>query len=179
MQSNLQMPKQKTRVNASQWGVFVVFILVIPCILLPKSRFIYINHTNSLPLGLYLLSNEKIELGKYVIFSKPDNLINIQRDWILGNASFLKQISAIPGDTVCIQKNTVLINGKETGIVKAVDRNGVELPKTLENNFCRKLKMGEFWTATNHPNSFDSRYYGPIKIDQLKTVKPLITFKES
>ncbi len=179
MQCNLQMPKQKTRVKASQCGVVVVFILVILCVLIPKRKFIYINNTDSLPLGLYVLSNEKIELGKYVVFSKPDNLNKIQRNWILGNASFLKQISAIPGDTVCIQKNTVLINGKETGTVKTVDRNGEELPKILKNTFCRKLNKGEFWTATHHPNSFDSRYYGPVKIDQLKTVKPLITFKES
>jgi type IV secretory pathway protease TraF len=100
MQCNLQMSKQETWVNASQWGVFVVFILDILCVLLPKRRFIYINYTNSLPLGVYVLSNEKIGLGKYVIFSKPDNLNNIQRDWILGNASFLKQITAIPGDIV-------------------------------------------------------------------------------
>ncbi|WP_366520626.1 S26 family signal peptidase, partial [Rhodoferax sp.] len=26
------------------------------------------------------------------------------------------------------------------------------------------LKHGEIWAAGEHPNSFDSRYFGPVKI---------------
>ena len=155
--------------------VFFILVIVILLVFLPKHKFLCINNTNSLPLGIYILSNETIELGKYVVFTKPDNLKDIKRDWLIDNALFLKQITAIPGDTVCIKNNTVLINGKTAGTVKAVDRNGEELPGSLKK-ICGRLKKGEFWTATNHPNSFDSRYYGPIKLEKLRTVKPILLF---
>jgi type IV secretory pathway protease TraF len=41
-----------------------------------------------------------------------------------------------------------------------LDTQGRALPH-LRGSFT--LKQGEFWAAGEHPNSFDSRYFGPVK----------------
>ena len=58
--------------------------------------------------------------------------------------------------------------------VLAQDPSGKLLPQWRG---CRALLKGEFFVFSNRiPNSFDSRYYGPVKVDQIMGVfEPVAT----
>jgi conjugative transfer signal peptidase TraF len=157
--------------------ILSIFIVFLAFILIPKKKYLFINTTSSLPVGIYYLSNDIISLQKTVVFKKPSFLSKLQRNWLIKDGVFIKKITAGPGDKVCAMNGTLFINDKEMGIIKTKDHNGENLPNNTNNMFCRTLIKGEFWTGTNHPNSFDSRYYGPINESDLKIVKPLILFQ--
>jgi len=64
------------------------------------------------------------------------------------------------------------INGVWRAKTAAFDRDGRALPVW---NACRRLHDQEFFMLSNHvPNSFDSRYFGPVQsADILATYRPL------
>ena len=139
---------------------------------IPKKKFFILNTTNSLPLGIYYITTNPPTLDSIVAFNKPESLNILDRNWLVKGSLFLKKITAVPGDFVCTNNNQLKINGKFRGEIYKVDRNGIALPQI---GFCRKLTSGEYWTGTDHRRSFDSRYYGPLRTQDisLKTVKPL------
>lgn len=156
--------------------ILATFSIILVCVLVPKTKRYFINTTTSLPLGIYQLSNNILAQGETVVFQKPSVLSNLKKSWLIKDGVFIKKITAVPGDKICTENNRLVINDVEIGLIKSKDRNGDLLPSIVKHQFCRKLSGGEFWTGTNHPNSFDSRYYGPIQAENLKTVKPLILF---
>lgn len=165
------------KINASKKVIILItFIVVLIFVLLPKTKYFFMNTTTSLPLGIYYISKESLSLGKTVVFQKPTFLTKMDKNWLIKKGVFLKKITAVPGDKVCTRNNRLSINDNEIGLIKSKDRNGDPLPNIINSEFCRNLIPGEFWTGTDHPNSFDSRYYGPIMAANLKTVKPLILY---
>lgn len=101
-----------------------------------------------MPKGLYLVEKGQLKIGDTVIISplKP------------GASSLVKVIYAKDSDVVCWHKGYVLINGNQT------------LPLKKESHFsgCTTLKEDEFFVATSNQNSFDSRYFGPVKMKIIK-----------
>ena len=85
----------------------------------------------------------------------------------------LKALAAGSGSLVCTQNGRLLIDGQVKAPVAAKDARGVVLPRW---NGCRRLGLGEWFAYSNRvPNSFDSRYYGPIRTDQVIAVyRPLL-----
>lgn len=81
------------------------------------------------------------------------------------NARILKEIVADSGSMVCERGDQVLIDGVVRGHVAQRDHNGVPLPHWAG---CRQLHSGEYFALSNRiPNSFDSRYYGPVKASDI------------
>jgi len=92
----------------------------------------------------------------------------------LHRVPILKEIAAGEGDVVCTQGGTLSINGRWRAPVLAQDPRGRSLPQWRG---CRELGSGEFFVFSNRiPNSFDSRYYGPVKTPEIVGVfEPLMT----
>ena len=128
------------------------------------------NTTPSIRLGFYRLSANPIQEGALVAFSAPESLrayapmasADLARDTII------KPILAGPGRRVCATAGRVEIDGVGTFDQAAADSRGNPLPQF---DGCRQLGADEVFTvSTRVPNSLDSRYFGPIRISQIKGV---------
>ncbi|WP_295084810.1 signal peptidase I [Ruminococcus sp.] len=76
------------------------------------------------------------------------------------NTVCIKRVIAKPGDTVSLKKNNVQVNNYQ---ISNIQYEGKEI--------VYKLKKDEYYVVgDNSKNSYDSREYGPIKLDQIKGV---------
>jgi conjugative transfer signal peptidase TraF len=134
------------------------------------------NPSPSEPEGFYWRTLEGPGVGKLIAFKVPAHGLKYARDHIdyvtRKNGSILKGVAAGPGDNVCARGGVLSINNQAAGIIAEQDRHGAALPKW---NGCRRLGAGEWWVLSDRiPNSFDSRYFGPVpSANILGVYKPL------
>ncbi|MCK9215897.1 MAG: S26 family signal peptidase, partial [Rhodoferax sp.] len=78
-----------------------------------------------------------------------------------GSMPLIKRVVGVAGDLVTATDHGVEINGQPVPNSRPLDLDtkGQALPH-LRGIFT--LKQGEIWTAGEHSNSFDSRYFGPV-----------------
>lgn len=134
------------------------------------------NPSPSEPPGFYRLASVPPVPGRLIAFRVPEagrayadgHLAYVARNAIL------KEIAAGQGALVCEDGGKVSINGRVRGVVAATDRWGVPLPHW---SGCQRLQNGQYFVLSNRiPNSFDSRYYGPVSVPELIGVyEPLWT----
>ena len=148
-----------------------------------------VNLTNSIPRGLYRVTNSAYQRGEFVAARLPPEwaALAIERGWLSegGNPShyppILKQIAALPGDTVEITDSYVAVNGSliPNTETKKVDSKGRALPAFERGTFT--VQPGQvFLVATNAENSLDSRYMGPVLIaDLISTLQPVWVEREN
>lgn len=152
----------------------VFTVIIVSLILMLLSPFIktplYLNLTPSEKLGIYLLTPLKTNPmpGDLVLFAVPNQAkpYILGRGWMKEGGMLLKHIGAVKGDKVLIDEESIFINGKYIGPVSQNDSKGLPLPK-LRGEF--KIKPDHFLPiATNIPNSFDGRYFGPVPYKLIK-----------
>ena len=142
------------------------------------SKPFFINISESLPRGIYFkhrLSENDFAPGSLVALPVPPVVGYLTaRDWLSNDIPILKPIAAIEGDHVCITSGHLLINSKYVGDVANHDSKGLPLPQIV---FCRNLQKDEIWlSSTRIPNSFDSRYFGPVLTSDITyLVQPIFT----
>ena len=141
-------------------------------ILFAGSKFILFNLTPSLPRGIYLLLPAKdIQRGDIVVFDVPLKLKECE--YIPKYTKLLlKNVGALANDKVQIKDNFLYINNTKYGKIYTKDGQGVRLPKLSENEL--QPKENEFLPLASHQNSFDGRYYGTIKLSEVKNKAKLI-----
>jgi type IV secretory pathway protease TraF len=120
--------------------------------------------TPSLPPGLYVRTFETPNVGLIAAFRVPEAAkrykASIGED-VHDDFLFMKPIVAGPGDLTCNDVGRGLfVNGKL--IQAALTWNGSS-ETLLVWNECRRLGRDEFFAMSEHPRSFDSRIFGPIK----------------
>lgn len=121
-----------------------------------------INITPSEPLGLYARTSERPEVGRLIAFGPPRVSAAVGDGRLTRYHSFLKQVAAVGGDLVCSDGRRVSINGAPAGAVAQMDHLGRPLPHWTA---CRRLSVGEVFVLSNRvPDSFDSRYFGPVPL---------------
>lgn len=78
-----------------------------------------------------------------------------------------KRLVGVPGDRVEVRGRQVLVNGAVVGEGLERDRLGqpIRLAK-LES----PIPRGQYYVALPHPRSFDSRYYGYVRAEDLRGV---------
>ena len=107
------------------------------------------------------------------LYSVPD--VPLLRECPHGFQPLLKPIVAVAGDVVELTPNTVSINGRAQSHSATVDHDsqGRPLPHLPWGRYL--LGPGEMWVmSTLHPNSWDSRYFGPIRLETvIATAAPL------
>ncbi|PIT88043.1 MAG: signal peptidase I [Candidatus Magasanikbacteria bacterium CG10_big_fil_rev_8_21_14_0_10_36_32] len=94
------------------------------------------------------------ERGEVVVFRYPEN----------PKEYFLKRIIGLPGETVKISNNRVMLYNAQhpEGFVI----NETYLPKNLKTEGERTIALNEnqyFMMGDNRPNSYDSRRFGPVE----------------
>ena len=125
------------------------------------TKLIY-NGSESAPLGFYWIQKSPLKRGDYVLTNVPAKVIILmeQRGYLPRNAPLLKQIIAVEGDVICRRKREILLNGVTIAVAKLVDQSGRRLPIWQG---CYRLKSDELFLLQGHPDSFDGRYFGPVK----------------
>lgn len=107
-----------------------------------------------MPRGFYIkIDKWRYDVGDMVIFNIPE----------FGN-TLIKYVAAGHASEFCIGDDaTLLIDGVPAGEI-----NVEKYPKSSPTqSTCQILKADEILVFGDHPNSFDSRYFGPIKFEQI------------
>jgi len=79
--------------------------------------------------------------------------------------SIIKRVACIEGDTLTIRDREYYCNGKYLGLAKEKNIKGQPT-----NPWKEEGQIGKGWAFVigDSPDSYDSRYYGPISLDRIK-----------
>jgi conjugative transfer signal peptidase TraF len=130
---------------------------------------LWYNPSESAPRGWYLQQRavKHYELHQWVLVRLPSTLAQwtADRGYLPAGLPLLKQVAATPGDTVCEQGGAVRINGQRLGVALDVDGRRRVLQAWVG---CRPLRPDEYFLwGPNSPASFDSRYFGPVRVTDI------------
>jgi conjugative transfer signal peptidase TraF len=158
--------------------MFMAILCVVTLLGLAGLR---INITNSLPTGVYRITNDAnsslVEFCPEGVFSALSSSRGYRPSGLCadGAAPLLKPVIAHPGDTVVLSGKGISVNGRSlpNTAPKYVDNAGRSL--TAWPSGVYTVRPETVWVAsTYHPDSFDSRYFGPIKAGLIRhRLKPL------
>lgn len=134
------------------------------------------NITASVPIGLYVLSPEMPRIDEIVAVHVPVHARQLAEDrrYLPASALLLKPVAAMPGDRVCNWQRRIVINGRVRAMAAYRDGEQRFMP-TWQG--CRRLQTSEIFVLSPSKDSFDSRYFGPIRRDAIVGVaRPIVTF---
>jgi conjugative transfer signal peptidase TraF len=140
-------------------------------------RIVY-NPSDSVPPGWYhIVPATSLHVGSIVLVKLPAEIATLaaQRGYLPERIPLLKRIGALAPQQVCIAQHVVRIDGVAVADVLDADSQARTLPVWQQ---CGLLQEDElFLLSTNHPASFDSRYFGPVPVASvLGTAQPLWTW---
>lgn len=149
-----------------------------------------INNTDSLPRGIYHISNDNIiKRNDIVVFCPPKNefleFAKLNGYWgnlklVCDNITpkYMKKVVGLPGDNIIINSYGVYINNKK---IKNSEPYKDILSDKIFKNYSKKIKLKDkeyFLMSDYNKLSFDSRYFGIVKKeDIIYKVFPLFTYK--
>ncbi len=146
----------------------VVLGLVLLGFSVTKSPRLVWNASASAPIGLYKVTDEYIvSRGDLILINPPTVVARFAatRGYLPLGVPLVKRVAALSGDTVCTIGTRITVNGGTAAIRRNTDRLGRSLPVWRG---CRSLgKTDVFLLMEGVPDSFDGRYFGPIKLSQI------------
>ena len=148
-------------------GVLLAVILVLG---------LHVNLSASAPRGLYRMVAGWPTRGAWVVACvSPQSAAFARTRGYLGPGScaggvqpVLKPVIAVAGDVVDIAPEAVTVNGQRlpSSSIAATDSLGRELPHVAWGRYV--VGADELWlVSTRVPNSWDSRYLGPLSAAQV------------
>jgi conjugative transfer signal peptidase TraF len=121
------------------------------------------NASASVPVGLYRLqSTGERYISELVVVLPPEPLAIFLADagYLPRSVPMLKRVLALPGQTVCREGLTVMVDAIAMGAARQRDGRGRLLPVWQG---CRVSAGGErFLRKWQSADSLDGRYFGPI-----------------
>ena len=135
------------------------------------------NLSASVPIGLYVIDGRAPKLDDYVLIRLPPPVAELasKRGYLPSGIVLLKKVSAAQNDRVCRIEEQILINGIAKARAAATDLSGRPMPVW---SGCRHLKVGDVFLLGGGPDSFDSRYFGPVSSgDVVGRATPLVTWR--
>jgi conjugative transfer signal peptidase TraF len=142
----------------------------------PPPALIVCNTTASVPVGLYVVARRTPQRGDLLVIHLPPAVeaLAVARTILLAHTPVLKPVAAVAGDRVCRWGTLVTINGRLAAIARRRDGHDRDLPVWQG---CRRLSASQVFILAPHPDSFDSRYYGPLHLHLARGVaRPLLIF---
>lgn len=131
----------------------------------PSVHVIY-NASASMPTGWYRITpSASVKPADAVLVQLPAAAADLAatRGYLPADVPLIKQVFATSPSRVCIRASQVMVDDREVAKWHPHDRVGRSLPKW---SGCRALAEDEIWLLSpDHPDSFDSRYFGPITLD--------------
>lgn len=118
------------------------------------------NVSASAPRGLYLvLPAGKARRGDMLVAWLPTEAraLAAQRHYLPAGVPLVKAVAAAAGDRVCARRGRIFINRRFAASRLPADALGRPLPHW---GGCVELRPGDYLLLSNHPWSFDGRYFG-------------------
>ncbi|MDR6623825.1 S26 family signal peptidase [Caulobacter segnis] len=149
-------------------GGLALVALAAPMRLDPAPRLVW-NATASAPVGLWAITpGAPIAAGDTVLALAPEpaRRLAAARGYLPFNIPLLKAVAAIEGDTVCADGHVVRVNDAVVAIGRP--RDGQGRPRDGQGRplpgwrGCVRLTEGAALLINPAPDSFDSRYFGPV-----------------
>ena len=160
------------------WPIVVIIICLIPF-------FMYyygfrINITASMPKGLYLLTRaDHFHDSDLVAIRLSDDKqkIGLKRGYIKMKSTLLfKRLIASPRDSVVYNNNEITVNNtyKYKCLIFQKDSEGHKMNPIKAGVY--KVSKNEYWVLGENDGSWDSRYFGPVKRENIinKVTKILV-----
>jgi conjugative transfer signal peptidase TraF len=123
------------------------------------------NQTSSLPDSIYRVTSvQDAKVGDIVNFCAPKIIENLPAGFCPGGkSSLLKRVVAAAGDRVEVTANGVFIDGSLEPVKNSAPRENSSNGLALNAKFGKfELKAGELFVMGEHPDSYDSRYFGVV-----------------
>ncbi len=122
------------------------------------------NASASAPAGLYRVVAGPVERGALVLVRPPADMAALaaERGTLPAGVPLIKRVVAVAGDHVCAVGSAVVLHTEVVVRRLESDTVGRRLPHWTG---CRRLADGEvFLLMADAPDSFDSRYFGPVPL---------------
>lgn len=119
------------------------------------------NATDSVPRGLYRIEvGVPVAAGDMVAARLPSTVLAMAatRKILPVEAVLVKPVAAVAGADICALGDRISIDGRIVAQRAIADRQGRPLPRWQG---CRRLRGGQVLLLSDHPRSFDGRYFGP------------------
>lgn len=152
------------------WIVAALLLLVAIYLIFASHRdFVLYNGTPSMPVGLYLRASGQVERGAIVTVRAVDMAPSYaaERNFTDPGDRFLKHVVGMAGDVVCAAGAEVTLNGARVAERKPQDSAGRALPAW---SGCVTLDGDHVFLLGETPDSFDGRYWGPVRRDRIEGV---------
>ena len=150
-----------TRFGAVMATYFATLGVGVSAFIHPAPKLIW-NASGSVPIGLYAVHDERaLHVADLVVAKPPEPLATFLADrrYLARGVPLLKHVAALPGHTVCRMDRAITVDGLVVGEALDRDRRGRPLPAWRG---CRLIAPGEVFLMNRPPDSFDSRYFGPL-----------------
>jgi conjugative transfer signal peptidase TraF len=130
--------------------------------------------SNSLPPGLYRIVSAGKGSDLLICPTGVAEKVSIEREYRVksfgcddGYAPLLKPIAARAGDTITLSEAGVAVNGKLLQNSKQYPKDGIGRPMPLVPFGTYAVLPGTVWVISSYNRySFDSRYFGPVNLDE-------------
>lgn len=123
------------------------------------------NASASVPVGLYRVAPvDRIEVADLAVVMPPAALARFleKRRYLPNGLPLLKRVLALGGTEVCRSGADIIAYGMRYGQARERDSQSRPLPVWQG---CRRIAKGEaFFMNWDAPDSFDSRYFGPLPL---------------
>ncbi|MBL8544299.1 MAG: S26 family signal peptidase [Hyphomonadaceae bacterium] len=151
--------------------LFWLGLLVLLAAVILTARFeplVIFNSSPSVPTGFYLRTDASPARGAFVTVRAATVSLDYARMRRFSDASdrFIKRVAAGHGEIVCAQGATVTIGSQKLARASH-DSLGRPLPRW---SGCRALAADEIFLIGDTPDSFDSRYWGPVPVSAIDGV---------
>ncbi|MCW4460804.1 S26 family signal peptidase [Sphingomonas sp. BT-65] len=135
------------------------------------------NPSASAPRGWYAAAPaDRLRVGDQVLAWPPPAAAALadRRGYVPRTVPLLKRVAATAGARVCRAGMWLSIDGHTVALARPRDRAGRPLPRW---SGCRRLAADELLLLAAATDSFDGRYFGPVRRSQIiARVRPLWTW---
>jgi conjugative transfer signal peptidase TraF len=156
-------------------GRRLLFLTGITGALFVAPHFFIVNRTpSSAARGIYLRTHAALRRGELVEVCLPHQVavFAASRAYIRGTGRcsdnsepVIKEIGGMPGDEVYVDPANIL----------ATDSGGRSMPRSFPGRHL--IQAGQIWLDGNAPNSFDSRYFSSVPMNNIQAVlRPIWTW---
>lgn len=123
------------------------------------------NPSPSVPVGFYVRAAGQPELGDFVTVPalRAAPLYAHERNFTDRTDRFIKRVAATSGQFVCVQGDSVSAGARVVHRLSH-DSAGRQLPAWLG---CRTLASDEVFLLGDADDSFDGRYWGPTRLEDI------------